>query len=360
MYTSLDDDDDGFYDNYISRGLCGTGPINNQEFSILDAIQIGLAPKSGGQCWICPLGYMYVPLNHPDREQVQATLLKIANKGTHPMYPNLPFFELSKQKILQLATVHFEIMIASPIIEMLENISMNKLSKEVKWFVSSCNNLDIDQCTLIGSSDSPPMCCTTDDFYDLYFLSDEPPPTEGYANYNKKQIELCAAMLRNDTDDAVRAVYDGFGLDFVSDDDNDPAVSEATPDDDNEDINFSYDDDVIEATPDVIPIPTPNLQVHQQLSQQYVQRSAMCRPSYICYPQGTILCVLNRKRGSMLLDNSSEQTLFASLSALPVHSLEQKTLFLELLAGVLLADFMDVNTSFIDPIPVSPPFKREV
>ena len=60
------------------------------------------------------------------------------------------------------------------------------------------------------------MCCTTADFTDLYFLSIlEPPPTGGYADYNKKQIELCAAMLRNDTDDAVCAVYDG--LDFVSD-----------------------------------------------------------------------------------------------------------------------------------------------
>ena len=67
---------------------------------------------------------MYVPLNHPDRE--------IANKGIHPMYPNLPFFELSRRKILQLATVHYKIMIAGPIIEMLENISMNKLPPEVK------------------------------------------------------------------------------------------------------------------------------------------------------------------------------------------------------------------------------------
>ena len=137
MYTSSDDDD-RFYDDYISRGLCGTGPINKQEFSILDAVNIGLAPKSGGQCWICPLGCMYVPLNHPDREQVQDTLLKIANKGIHPMYPNLPFFELSRRKILQLATVHYKIMIAGPIIEMLENISMNKLPPEVKQFVNNC------------------------------------------------------------------------------------------------------------------------------------------------------------------------------------------------------------------------------
>ena len=48
MYTSSDVEDDGFYDYYISRGLCGIGPINKQEFSILDAINIGLAPKSRG------------------------------------------------------------------------------------------------------------------------------------------------------------------------------------------------------------------------------------------------------------------------------------------------------------------------
>ena len=45
MYTSSDAKDDGFFDDYISRGLCGTGPVNQQEFSILDAINIGLKPK---------------------------------------------------------------------------------------------------------------------------------------------------------------------------------------------------------------------------------------------------------------------------------------------------------------------------
>ena len=62
------------------------------------------------------------------------------------MYPNLYFFELSKRKILQLATVHYKIMIAGPIIEMLENISMNKLPKEVKWLVNTCdikNQIDV-------------------------------------------------------------------------------------------------------------------------------------------------------------------------------------------------------------------------
>ena len=47
MYTSSDDDDDGYYDNYISRGLCGTGPVNKQDFTIQDALNIGLQPKYG-------------------------------------------------------------------------------------------------------------------------------------------------------------------------------------------------------------------------------------------------------------------------------------------------------------------------
>ena len=87
----------GFYNGYISRGLCGTGPVNQQEFSILDAINIGLKPKPRGQCWICPLGSLYVPSSHPQQEQVQATLLKFSNKGSYFIYINLPFFQLSYQ-----------------------------------------------------------------------------------------------------------------------------------------------------------------------------------------------------------------------------------------------------------------------
>ena len=35
MYTSSDNDNDGYYDNYISGGsLCGTGPGNQQYFTI--------------------------------------------------------------------------------------------------------------------------------------------------------------------------------------------------------------------------------------------------------------------------------------------------------------------------------------
>ena len=42
MYTSSDNDD-GFYNDYISRGLCGTGLINKKEtFILLEALNIGL------------------------------------------------------------------------------------------------------------------------------------------------------------------------------------------------------------------------------------------------------------------------------------------------------------------------------
>ena len=93
MYTSSDNDDDGYYNNYISRGLCGTSPVNQQDFTIQDAINIDLSLKykSEGLCWICPLGCLYLPSSHPDREKIQEKLLLFANKGTHPIYFNLPF-----------------------------------------------------------------------------------------------------------------------------------------------------------------------------------------------------------------------------------------------------------------------------
>ena len=93
MYTSSDDADDGYYDNYISRGLSGTGPVNQQDFTIQDAINIGLRPFCWpeGHCWICPLGYIYVPCSYPDREKIQEELLLFAKTGTHPIYINLPF-----------------------------------------------------------------------------------------------------------------------------------------------------------------------------------------------------------------------------------------------------------------------------
>ena len=93
MYTSSDDDDDGYYDNYISRGLCGTGPVNQQDFTIQDAVNIGLRLKykSEGHCWICSLGCLYAPSGHPEREIIHEKLFLFANRGTHPIYINLSF-----------------------------------------------------------------------------------------------------------------------------------------------------------------------------------------------------------------------------------------------------------------------------
>ena len=98
-YTSLDDVQDGHNDNYISRALLrGTGPVNQRDFTIHDAMNIGLEPNynsDGRGCFICPLGCLYVPASHPQREEFHEALLRIANKGSHPIYVNLPFFELS-------------------------------------------------------------------------------------------------------------------------------------------------------------------------------------------------------------------------------------------------------------------------
>ena len=84
IYTSSDDDDDGYYDNYISRALlCSTGPVNQQYFTIQDAANMGLRPdyKSNGRgCWICPLGYLYVPAAHPPKKEFHEALLTFANK----------------------------------------------------------------------------------------------------------------------------------------------------------------------------------------------------------------------------------------------------------------------------------------
>ena len=52
--------------------------------------------------------------------------------------------------------------------------------------------------------------------------------------------------------------------------------------------------------------------------------------------------------------------MFASLFALSLHSPEQKTKFLEMLGDAFPADSLDIDTSFIKPIPDAPPFKREV
>ena len=63
---------------------------------------MGLKPdyrSNGRGCWICPLGCMYVPGGHSQREEIHEALLTFANKGSHPNYVNLPFFDLSPNKI---------------------------------------------------------------------------------------------------------------------------------------------------------------------------------------------------------------------------------------------------------------------
>ena len=182
MYTLLDNDD-GFYDDYISRGLCGTGPINKQEFSILDAVNIGLTPKPRGQCWICPLGCLFVPSTHPDREQVQATLLKFANKGSHPIYVNQPSFQLSYRKIHQLISIDSPVNLTEHIIRILQNISMNILPNEVIHSVRNCviTKQHEHVNSLLGYRG------TQADLTDINFLSFlKPPPTEGFKDYNTK------------------------------------------------------------------------------------------------------------------------------------------------------------------------------
>jgi len=103
MYTSSDDADDGYYDNYISRGLCGTGPVNQQDFTIQDAVNRGLSPKykSKGHCWICPWDGLYVPFDHPYRELIHDKLLTFANKFTHPNRINFHFFNYHRSKSMQ-------------------------------------------------------------------------------------------------------------------------------------------------------------------------------------------------------------------------------------------------------------------
>ena len=163
MCTSSDNNDDWYYDNYISRGLCGTGPVNQQDFTIQDAVNIGLRPKhkSKGHCWICPLGCLYVSFSHPYLKRIQENLLSFANKGTHPIYTKLLVFELSPMKIHAIKSLHTSgfgdiTEIVEEIIDILETLSMNHLPLEVKMFVKNCDIMahQYNQHTLIGASDS--------------------------------------------------------------------------------------------------------------------------------------------------------------------------------------------------------------
>ena len=80
MYTS-GDEVNNFYDNYLSRTK-----ETQKEFSIDDAISIGLQPKNKGHCWICPLGCIYVPSQHPNLDEIHSLLDIIANIGFHPVF----------------------------------------------------------------------------------------------------------------------------------------------------------------------------------------------------------------------------------------------------------------------------------
>ena len=171
MYTSSDNNDDRYYDNYISRALCGTGPVNQQDSTIQDAVNIGLSPKykSEGHCWICPLGCLYVLFGYPKREMIHIKLLSFANRGTHPIYINVPFFELSPVKIHAIKSLDPSVMgdNMEEIIHILETLSMNHLPSEVKIFVKTCDSTahQYYQRTLISASSS------MQDFCGGHFLS---------------------------------------------------------------------------------------------------------------------------------------------------------------------------------------------
>mmetsp|Transcript_38702 Transcript_38702/g.44222 ORF Transcript_38702/g.44222 Transcript_38702/m.44222 type:complete len:233 (-) Transcript_38702:153-851(-) len=101
-YMSFDAVQDRHDDNYISRALFrGTGPVNQRDFTIQDAVNIGLQPNynsNGKGCFICPLGCLYVPASHPQKEEFHEALLTIANKGSHPIYVNLVFLNYHPTK----------------------------------------------------------------------------------------------------------------------------------------------------------------------------------------------------------------------------------------------------------------------
>ena len=117
---------------------------------------------SKGHCWICPLGCLYVPRSHPHWEKIQEYLLVFANKGTHPIYTNLPFFELSPMKIHAIKSLDLhpsEVglgLLVGDIIESLDQLSMNHLPRNVKMFVKHCDitTHEYNQRTLIGAPDS--------------------------------------------------------------------------------------------------------------------------------------------------------------------------------------------------------------
>ena len=121
-------------------------------------MNIGLRPnyKSDGRgCFICPLGCMYIPAGHPQRDEFHEALLTMAKKGSHPIYVNLPFFELSPNKIHAIKSINIIENWTEYIIHLLHNISLNHLPHEVKMFVRNWDTTKHQyKGTLLGSSDS--------------------------------------------------------------------------------------------------------------------------------------------------------------------------------------------------------------
>ena len=163
MYSS-GNIDDGFYDNYLSRTN-----ETQKEFSINDAISIGLKPKNKGHCWICPLGCIYVPSQHPNIHKIHGLLEIIDNIGFHSTFNKnyltyrdddphneLTWYELSPEKIYALKSA--EKIAIFEILSTLEVISMNIVPPEVKTFVRLCNPKDhkYDSRTLYEAVDCKP------------------------------------------------------------------------------------------------------------------------------------------------------------------------------------------------------------
>ena len=201
MYTSSDDADDGYYDNYISRALLCTGPVNQRDFTIQDALNIGLKPNhnsDGRGCFICPLGCLYVPAGHPQREEFHEALLTITNKGSHPIYVNLPFFELSPWKIHTIKRMYKEEESNTDyIIDILHTISLNHLPHEVETFVRNCDTTNNQyKWTLIDFFDRVRVSGVQLGHLDFFLeLSASP---EGWKRWQAKKQELLDELIAGD------------------------------------------------------------------------------------------------------------------------------------------------------------------
>ena len=103
---------------------------------------MGLSPdytSNGRGCWICPLGRLYVPAGHPQKEEFHEALLTIANKESHPIHVNLTCFGLSHTQIHAIKSIKTKENLIENIIHILRNISLNLLPHEVEMFVRNCN-----------------------------------------------------------------------------------------------------------------------------------------------------------------------------------------------------------------------------